>query len=532
MKKILTCIITICLFSLCILGFASCSKEHEHVWDDGTITTEATCTEPGVKTFTCTECNETKTESIPATGHNFVDGVCSSCGEKESEPEPEHQHTWDDGKVTTPVTCTEPGIKTFTCTECSETKTESIPATGHNFVDGVCANCGEKVSIGLKYAIRDGMAFVIDIGTCKDTDIVIPSTYNGFPVVGIVEEAFLGTAITSITIPDSVITMGVGGITTGNDKLEKITVSPGNPRFHSSGNCLILTGSKALISGCKNSIIPSDGSVTSIVEYAFYGYSSLTSITIPGSVTSIGEEAFQHCRNLTSISIPYSVTNIGSDAFRECTALIQKENSIHYVDNWAIDCDDNITSAILRNDIVGIGDRAFSWCDSLASISIPASVVNIGIYAFSSCSSLENITVAYGNQKYHSSGNCIIETESKTLIAGCKNSIIPSDGSVTSIGDYAFYGCDSLTSIIIPDGVISIGGVAFASCDSLTSIIIPDSVTSIGDWAFYYCDSLTSVVFENTTGWYADGSPIDVSDPEENAKNLTALSTSIAWERK
>ena len=90
--------------------------------------------------------------------------------------------------------------------------------------------------------------------------------------------------------------------------------------------------------------------------------------------------------------------------------------------------------------------------------------------AFSYCTGLTSITVAKGNTKYHSAGNCLIETESKTLIAGCKNSIIPTDGSVTSIGDGAFYGCTGLTNVTIPDSVTSIGSNAFYGCTGLTSI--------------------------------------------------------------
>ena len=92
----------------------------------------------------------------------------------------------------------------------------------------------------------------------------------------------------------------------------------------------------------------------------------------------------------------------------------------------------------------------------------------------------------------------MIETDSKTLIVGCKNSVIPSDGSVTRIGDYAFARCNSLTSIVIPEGVTSIGKYAFWYCSSLTSITIPDSVTSIGDWAFLNCTLLTSITFQGS----------------------------------
>ena len=93
--------------------------------------------------------------------------------------------------------------------------------------------------------------------------------------------------------------------------------------------------------------------------------------------------------------------------------------------------------------------------------------------------------------------NCLIETESKTLLIGFYNSVIPSDGSVTCIGNSAFSDCYNLTSIIIPNSVTSIGDSAFSNC-SLTSIVIPDSVTSIGTWAFAGCVRLTSVTISDS----------------------------------
>ena len=119
-------------------------------------------------------------------------------------------------------------------------------------------------------------------------------------------------------------------------------------------------------------------------------------------------------------------------------------------------------------------------------------MTSIGDSAFSFGSDLESITVVEGNTVYHSAGNCLIKTGIKTLIAGCRNSSIPTDGSVTNIGYRAFYGCFSLTSIEIPEGVTSIGSEAFYRC-CLRSIKIPDGVTSIGSEAFYSCDSLTSI---------------------------------------
>ena len=107
-------------------------------------------------------------------------------------------------------------------------------------------------------------------------------------------------------------------------------------------------------------------------------------------------------------------------------------------------------------------------------------MTSIGESIFSSCDSLASITVDPANTVYQSDGNCVIETASKTLIASCKTSVIPADGSVTSIGRFAFAHCDSLTTITIPKCVTSIAYGAFYDCNNLTSVTIPGSMTYIG----------------------------------------------------
>ena len=285
-------------------------------------------------------------------------------------------------------------------------------------------------------------------------------------------------------------------------------------------------------------------SVTTISEYSFFDCDSLTSIEIPDSVTSIGDYSFYGCDSLTSIEISDSVTSIAAHSFGWCNnleSIIVDENNpvYHSAGNCIIETESKTLMQGCKNSIIptdgsvtSIGYAAFSDCTSLKSIDIPASVMSIGKGTFSGCANLESIIVDENNPVYHSAGNCIIETESKTLMQGCKNSIIPTDGSVTSIGEYAFSYCTSLESIDIPASVTSIGEYAFLNCSNLMSVDIPNSVTSIGAWAFMWCYSLSDVYFENTDGWYLEGICIeaeDIADSETAAEYLTDTYPNYIW---
>ena len=241
-------------------------------------------------------------------------------------------------------------------------------------------------------------------------------------------------------------------------------------------------------------------SVTSIGERAFIGCSGLKSVTIPNSVTSIGGYAFCICSGLTSVTIGNSVTSIGAWAFKGCSGLtsVTIGNSVESIGDVAFSDCYALTSVTIPNSVTSIGNSAFACCSALTSVTIPNSVTSIGDCAFADCSGLTSIVVESGNSVYDSRNNCnaIIETATNTLHSGCQTTLIPN--SVTSIGDYAFYGCSGLTSVTIPNSVTSIGDYAFYGCSGLTSVTIPNSVTSIGVGAFWFCSGLTSVTIPNS----------------------------------
>ena len=250
--------------------------------------------------------------------------------------------------------------------------------------------------------------------------------------------------------------------------------------------------------------------VTSIGDYAFYGCSRLTSVTIPEGVTNIWHSAFEDCLSLISVTIPEGVTLISDRAFCDCSALtsVTIPSSVKWIGELAFYGCKGLTSITIPEGVNTIEYATFSNCGGLTSVTIPESVTSIGDYAFYGCSSLYKDAegVQYeskakiilmdvpisktGTFEIPSSVRCI----HSDAFSGCSSltSVTIPEG-VTTIGSSAFYNCSSLTSVKIPKAVTTIGDSAFHGCRSLTSITIPESVTSIGDWAFSYCYGLTSV---------------------------------------
>ena len=300
--------------------------------------------------------------------------------------------------------------------------------------------------------------------------LYIPSEYNGYKVVQIAGNSYQDR-LQNISSVKSV-------------EIENGVIKIGDYAFY---NCSKLT----------NIIIPEE--VTSIGNYAFYGCSSLTSITIPEGVTSIGNYAFYGCSSLISITIPEGVTSIGNSTFGKCSSLISITipKGVTSIGNAAFSGCSSLTGITIPEEVTSIGDVAFSGCSSLTSITIPKGVTSIGDAAFNGCSSLTSIEISEGNVKYVSIDGVLYKRDKSSIIRYPEGKddlteYLIEEG-VTSIENYAFYGCSRLTSITMPEEVTSIGNAAFSGCSSLTGITIPEEVTSIGTSTFYGCSRLTSI---------------------------------------
>ena len=221
------------------------------------------------------------------------------------------------------------------------------------------------------------------------TSISIPNS-----VTSIGEYAFSGCdGLTSISIPNSVTSIGEYAFYFCTS-LTSIDVANGNPNYSSYNGALLNKEQTVLIccpGGKTEYSIPD--SVTSIVDFAFFGCDGLTSISIPNKVTSIGDYAFEACDGLTSISIPDGVTSIGAGAFSGCDGLtsISIPDSVTSIRLFTFRCCSSLTSITIPNSVTSIGAGAFSGCDGLTSISIPDSVTSIGNHSFEYCYSLTDV---------------------------------------------------------------------------------------------------------------------------------------------
>ena len=286
----------------------------------------------------------------------------------------------------------------------------------------------------------------IEITGCDESasgSLTIPSTINGKKVTRLDPGIFWFTKITSLTIPESVTSIGrefeyrIGPLFHCNS-LTSINVSGNNKKYSSIDGVLFNKAKTKIMSypqGRKGTSYKIPSGVKEIDSGAFAQCDSLINITIPNGVTSIGENTFYGCSKLTSITIPEGVTSIGKDAFRYCSSLTSinvSDNNKNYIsidgilfnkDKTEIICYPNRrkgTSYKIPSGVEKIDSCAFEDCSGLTSITIPSGVKEINSCAFNDCSSLTKVL-------------CL--------------------GNASELGSYVFKGCSSNLKIYAKNGL-------------------------------------------------------------------------------
>ena len=537
-------------------------KDHEHE-GEWIVDTAATCTARGTRHRVCTICGQTENGYYGGDGHqgDWVtvkdatctdDGeerrVCTACGQTDTHKIERTGHTPGGAAHTVKSVTCGVGIKYTICATCGAYVYGVNPADTaqhHHFNEnGVCTTCGEhRATEGLTYDTTGDTAVVTGYEG-SDTEIYIPSYYDGKRVIEIGANAFKESNLTAVTIAEGVEKVGEYAFSSCN-ALVSVTIPAtltdlemssfaysraileihygGEPEGwlgmanlygimndRAIGRVLYIDGE--LMEGALS--IPSG--IKNIPSYAFYMHNGLTMLTMSEGMLTIGDEAFRYCNDMAEVFFASTVKSIGAGAFYSCpitslelpAALTRIER-----DTFAY-CHDLVT-ARLPLGIKSIGYGAFAECISMTTINLPEGLIEIERNAFGDCSALTSLafpstltkigdraliscgckltslTVAEGNPVYRSEGNCLIETAERKVVLGCNVSVIPR--GILVIGENAFVNCSSMTAISLPDTLTTIEERAFGFARKLTSITIPNEVTEIKASAFSSCSGLTTV---------------------------------------
>ncbi len=562
-----------------------------HDYTDWVITLAPTCTAGGVETRYCRSDNKhTEARPLEAYGHNwgpYVETVPATCTEGGSKKRvcsndsshvltyetKSRGHSFGDWVISVPATETEEGEDIRICRrDSAHTETRVAPAAGSSGLEYILNDAGTEYAVGADYPYPQGTVY-------------IPAYHKGLPVTRIDRSAFQGCediehivflgnnlktvggmafamceklqsiefpegitsvaahAVTrcenlkSVSFPSTVKYLGLNGEDHGSyiaavdmcPALESITVAEDNTAYKAENGCLIEKATNALLAGTVNAVIPDY--VTKIERLAFAG-SRIERINIPAKVSNIGLAAFNGCGKLCEVTFENGELKVLGGLlgaiFSGCNSLerIELPDSLTEINRCAFLHCNSLREIVFGKNLQKIGSHAFDGCKGIEICEIPASVTYIHGTSFSG-SAVSSLTLAAGNTKYFKDGNCIIERETNTLVAGADDAVIPD--YVTLIAEYAF-SWRNMESVIIPAGVKKIdeaafyecallknvsfetgsgleviGEKAFYNCTSLKGIMLPEKLREIQDSAFCSCDVLSSVTFGFSDGMFVFG---------------------------
>jgi len=253
--------------------------------------------------------------------------------------------------------------------------------------------------------------------------------------------------------------------------------------------------------------------IEDIGEYAFSGCSSLRSVNIPDGIKRIDDYTFEDCRKLSSITLPNSVAYIGEEAFNGCESLssINFPEVLSKIDEYAF-CGTALVNIKLSQKLHTIGKCAFRDCDSLETVVADSlNDITINDEAFSHCDTLQFVKLANAYLGFKAFANCKnlqqvmingklrFADKGLTFYGNDSLKIVEINGTCTKIPVQAFDGCQSLETITLPQYMEEIGKMTFRGCKSLKSIELPEGITGISVKTFYGCESLTFMKFPSTT---------------------------------
>lgn len=516
-----------------------------HSWGQWEIVLSPDCVTNGLKICHCAKCGASKTEKIPALGH-------------ESEEQKYNQ-----------------SVHFYICTRCGE----EYDSEDHTFgVDLNCTKCGYlcDYTLGLEYEKIEGKEefCVKGAGDFKGDILTVPATYKGLPVTKIGDYALENIQTKKIVLPDTVRDIGYQafrGTTAEEIVMPKYAETLGGAAFY---GCYYL-----------EKIVLPEG-LKEIGASTFYMCFALREIVIPDSVVEIGYQAFDHCYTLTKITLGKNLERV-EYAFLQCDRLLEvdnrsvlpvtldgtskfggvarnaknvfsigvghsnlfttedgiwcyeDENSVILLDYLGENSDvvlpdtinqktcelieysfsnanniesltvsgvikdipsfcftamEELTELKLEEGIESVGGGSFTG-NNLSVLRLPSSLVSVKGGSFGS--NIQKIEVADNNPIFMSAGNCLIDKQSKTLVRGFVSSVIPSDGCVEIIGENAFANLKELKELSIPSAVRKIEVRAFYNT-GLNDVTFSKGLESIGAEAFAYCKNLTEVSLPDT----------------------------------
>ena len=339
---------------------------------------------------------------------------------------------------------------------------------------GFTANADTKYKEGYyTYTVTDGKATIIACDKAISGDVTIPEKLGGYPVVKIGNKAFSWChSLKSIIVPDN---------------------------------------------------------VTEMYTYAFAYCSELTSVSISDNVRYLDVNTFSYCEKLTDVKLPANLKKIFMSSFSYCKNLkkIDIPDTVTFIDMTAFFGCKSLENIKLPRDLKRIGEYAFYKCSKLKEITIPENVTKIESGAFGGCESLVNISVDPNNEMYKNDGNSIIDINNKKIILAGADYVIPNDGSIETIDEFAFVG--KIKKIIIPNSVTKIHRNAFSDLTSLETVEISLEVLADKQLGYYFNECMIGYVSgfgEIITDWenyiYAteenDGDYYEYYDPDERYK--------------